>query len=197
MVMRQHCPKTAHRHRREIDTQLRQIAFKISTDKRITPFTTKLRIVSQQCTRKTTAQPACIQPVWRNILLRNFMQRQPIQLVKNHPASQTLGGMLKQLGCSTPQNQKSCRCIRSISQDSYQGKNIRAELDLVQHHQAFKFPQNKSRISKPCLIAWIFQIEMTLRPIPVCFKLTCKRCFTHLPCSQNSNHRKVCKLPLK
>src|SRR5487761_2437945 len=93
VVMRQHGPKTAQRQRGEKNTQLRQVALKIGADERVTPLTARLHIVRKQSTWKTAAQPASIQPVWLDFKWRNFIQRQPIQVVKNNPACQALGGV--------------------------------------------------------------------------------------------------------
>jgi hypothetical protein len=117
--------------------------------------------------------------------------------MEDHPPGKALGRLFKQFRRGTAKNQKACRYILAVRQHPQQGKNIRAQLDFVQHHQPCKLPQSKGRVGKASLIVWIFQIKVTYRTIPSSRKLARKRCLANLPRAKNSHDREIGKLPRK
>jgi hypothetical protein len=118
----------------------------------------------------------------------DFIQREATQLVIDDPAGQGFGGLLKETGRGTAEDQKTGRRPSPVCQHSQRLEKSREPLDLVDDDEPLQIPQGQMGILQSGQVLSLLQIEVRAGTLAFSGKFTGQGCLSYLPRTDNPDH---------
>jgi hypothetical protein len=167
---------------------LRQIALEKGADKALSPGIAGSICASQKRRREAATQP---QPV--ELVRPCLVEMETVEGVESNPAGQGLRGLAEKFGRSAAEDEETGLSWTAVGKNPQEGEEVRPALYLIDDYKTPEIGKGKPRISKPCKIGRILEVEALPECAALFQDIHGKGCLSYLPGSQNGYDGKLSK----